>query len=187
MMHTDPPKDRLIIARDLRRYLSVMGPREAPVAITQRQADQLAKFHYLEIRGVAGSADRKRLWFEGHELRVIADEHPPGPDLELHARDTDPETSHQALAAFARSGRALAVLRALLEHGDGDTGMVGAWLGRPRENCSPVFCKLERAHLIEITHTAEGDKAHGTGPRMVYAITDAGRLHLTQIALELAP
>lgn len=177
MMHTEPTKDRLVIVRTLRRYLAAMGRRATPIRVTQAQADQLSEYHYLELRGPPDSAERKRLWFDGHELAVIADEHPPAPDLHVHARETDPDTSHQAVA----------VLRALLEHGDGDTGMVGAWLGKPRENCSPVFCKLEAAHLIAVTHKSKGDKARGTGDRMVYAITDAGRLHLTQIALELTP
>jgi len=191
-MHIEPTKDRLVIVRTLRRYIDRMGARAQPIAVTEKQALQLSEHHYLEHRGVPGSAERKRLWFDGHELRVIADEHQapaeaPTPAGELHARATDPETSHQALRAFAHSGGALHVLQDLLEHGPATAFDTAARLGLPVQNCSPYHSKLAEAGLVALAGVADKDREAGKGARQLWELTDPGRLHLTQIALELAP
>lgn len=194
-MHTEPRQDRLTIVRTLRRYLAVMGPRPEPIAVTQAQADQLSAYHYLELRGEPESAERKRLWFDGHELRVIHDDHqaadvravssPSSASSELHARATDPETSHQALRAFAHSGGALHVLQDLLEHGPATAFDTAARLGVPVQNCSPYHSKLADAGLVALAGVADKDLEAGKGARQLWELTDPGRLHLTQIALEL--
>jgi len=187
--------EKLVIVQHLRRYIRAMGIRPTPIAVTHAQAEQLKQYHRLELRGAPESAERARLWFEGQELRTHGDtpprdsELPPDPPavvaVELRARDTDPETSHIALASFNPNGRAMQCLRGLLEHGDGNTVAIAAFIGKPRENWSPVFCKLVDAGLAVVTHAEPAPPGSGQGPRMVYAITDRGRAHLLQIALEL--
>lgn len=170
------------IAETMRRYLRTMGPRHNAVRLTAEQIEKLTDAELLHRDG----ADVLR--FEGQRIEVFeAGEAPePEPPDPVHARVDDPDTSQEALASFNKSGRAMTVLRELL-NGPGDTGAIGKRIGRPRENTSPVFCKLVAAHMIRIDGKASGEKSAGTGDRNLYWITDYGRAYLAQIALELTP
>jgi len=172
-------ENELKIVVILRKYIRAMGRLGRPVAVTAHQVEQLDKHHYLQKRD-------GRLWFDGQELQVVeefaASLSAPAPEA-VHARADDPEESHKALASFNRNGLAMRVLRELL-NGEGDTGAIGERLDNPRENTSPVFCKLEAANLIVKDHISDGDKP-GEGRRGVYKITDLGRAHLGQMAMEL--